>query len=240
MRHSISEETMVDVPMQARDPRDAAVDALLELAASRPWAEITLPDIAERAGVTLKDLRAHFPSKGAILGAFSRRIDLAVLEGDGKDLAEEPARERLFDVLMRRLDALRPYKPALRSIRAGLRREPLSAAAMNQTIVTSMRWMLAAAGINEEGPLGTAKAQALAIKYSRVLDTFLHDEDPGLSRTLKALDREMRSAERWARRGHDVHELADAIRRTACRISGRGRDRHRDDPVATEEPSPSI
>lgn len=223
----------------ARDPRDAVVDALLALAGERPWAEITLPDIAARAGIPLRELRAHFPSKGAILGAFARRIDLVVLADESKDLSAEPARERLFDVLMRRLDALAPYKPALRSIRAGITREPLALAAMNRTVVTSMQWMLAAAGISEEGSLGAVKAQALALSWSRVLNTFLSDDDPGLAATLKALDREMRTAERLARRGRDLQDLADALYRTACRITGRDGAR-RDDVTGAEEPTPSI
>ena len=37
-------------------------------------------------------------------------IDRQVLEGTSDDLAGEPARERLFDVFMRRIDALTPYK----------------------------------------------------------------------------------------------------------------------------------
>ncbi len=220
-----------------RDPRDAVVDALMALAAERPWAEITLPDIAARAGIPLRELRAHFPSKGAILGAFARRIDLAVLADESKDLSAEPARERLFDVLMRRLDALAPYKPALRGIRSGITREPLALAAMNRTVVTSMQWMLAAADINEEGPLGATKAQVLAFHWSRVLNTFLSDEDPGLASTLKALDREMRAAERLARRGRDLQDLAGALYRTACRITGRDGERRRDE---VEEPTPSI
>lgn len=223
-------------PAEAGDPRDAVVDALLALAGERPWAEITLPDIAARAGIPLRDLRASFPSKGAILGAFARRIDLAVLADDSKDLSAEPARERLFDVLMRRLDALAPHKPALRSIRAGITREPIALAAMNRVVVTSMQWMLAAAGISEEGSVGAVKAQALAIQWSRVLNTFLSDDDPGLAATLKALDREMRTAERLARRGRDLEDLFGAVYRTACRITGQDRRGE----TAAEEPTPSI
>src|SRR4051794_22638570 len=106
--------------------RDAVVDALMRLAADRPWSDIELVDVAREAGISLADLRDMFPSKGAILGAFSRRIDRHVIEGTTEDLAEEPARERLFDVMMRRLDALAPYKRALRRIANGMRGDPLS------------------------------------------------------------------------------------------------------------------
>src|SRR5215212_7157887 len=101
---------------EAPSRRDAVVDALMRLASDRPWSDIEVTDIAREAGVSLAEFRDLFPSKGAVLGALSRRIDKQVLEGTTDDLAEEPVRERVFDVLMRRIDALEPYKAALRRI----------------------------------------------------------------------------------------------------------------------------
>src|SRR3954453_1144288 len=80
-------------------PRDAIVQALMRLAATQPWNTIEVTDIAREAGVSLVEFRDLFPSKGAVLGAFSRMIDKEVLEGTTDDLAEEPARERVFDVM---------------------------------------------------------------------------------------------------------------------------------------------
>lgn len=193
------------------DPRDRAVDALLELAAVRPWSEIGLGDIAERAGLSLKELRAGFASKGAILGAFSRRIDLSVLGGDAKELAGEPPRERVFDVLMSRFEALRPHRTALRSIRAGIAAEPLTVAALNAASVNSMQWMLAYAGLSTDGLLGAAKAQGLALLYARAMAVFLDDEDPALARTMKVLDEELRAAEPWIRRAEGVTAMLGGL-----------------------------
>src|SRR5918993_3372407 len=96
--------------------REAVIEATMRLAADRPWNDIELPDVAREAGISLADLRDLFPSKGAILGGFTRTIDRKVLDGASDDLAGEPARERVFDVMMRRLDAMTPYKAALRRI----------------------------------------------------------------------------------------------------------------------------
>jgi AcrR family transcriptional regulator len=133
-------------------PREAAVEALMRLAAEQPWNDIEVSDIAREAGLTLAELRDLFPSKGAVLGGLTRIIDRKVLEGDLSGLEEEPTRERLFDVLMRRLDAMEPYKPALRRIAYALRGEPLSMLALNGVMLNSHRYMLAAAGIDSEGP----------------------------------------------------------------------------------------
>jgi AcrR family transcriptional regulator len=186
------------------DPRDRAVDALMTLAATRRWAEIDLAEIAAAAGMSLRELRTAFPSKGAILGAFSRRIDLEVLAGDTADLAAEPPRERVFDILMRRFEALRPYRAALASIRDGVATEPLTLAALNGTALNAMQWMLAAAGISTTGFSGAAKAQAMVLLQARLLGTFLADDDPSLTRTMKALDEELRAAEPWIRRAEEA------------------------------------
>jgi AcrR family transcriptional regulator len=192
--------------------RDAVIDALMTLASDRPWNDIELADIAEAAGVTLADLRDLFPSKGAILGALSRRVDRQVLEGTTDDLRDEPARERVFDVMMRRLDALTPYKAALRRITFALRQDPLSLAALNRQGINAMRYMLAAAGISTEGPLGGLKLQGAVIVFANTMQTWLDDDDPALARTMARLDRELKRGERVLERAQDVRRLTAPLR----------------------------
>jgi len=192
--------------------RDSVIDALMRLSAERPWHNIELVDLAEAAGIGLAELRDLFPSKGAVLGAFSRRIDREVLEGTTDDLRGEPARERIFDVMMRRLDALTPYKRALRRIMNALRQDPLSLAALNRSALNSMRYMLAAARISTEGPLGGLKLQGAVIVFSNTLQTWLEDDDPTLARTMARLDRELRRGERVLERAEDVRTLLTPFR----------------------------
>ena len=89
------------------------------------------PRSPSRAGVSLAELRAEFGSTLAILAAHIKEIDRKVLAGGDADMAEEPPRERLFDVLMRRLEALAPYKEAVRSLLRSARRNPRLALALN-------------------------------------------------------------------------------------------------------------
>jgi AcrR family transcriptional regulator len=88
-----------DIAAAPKDPRNAIIDALLELAGERSWDDITISDVAARANVSLATFRNFFPSKGAVLAGFSRRIDHIVLDAASDDLAGEPVKERLFDVL---------------------------------------------------------------------------------------------------------------------------------------------
>jgi AcrR family transcriptional regulator len=199
-------------PVRTGDAKSRIVDALMELAAERRWEDITLSDIALRAGMSLADFRDHFPSKGAVLAGFSRRIDRIVLEGTTADLAGETAKERLFDVLMRRIDALKPYRDALQSISDWSRSDLMGAAALNGVMVNSMRFMLEAAGIDSEGPVGTLKLQGLALAWNRILDTWFEDDDPGLSATMAALDRELTRGDRLVARAEDLQRLTAPLR----------------------------
>jgi AcrR family transcriptional regulator len=206
--------------------RDAVIDALMRLAADRPWSDIELIDIAEEAGVTLAEFRDLFPSKGAVLAGFSRRIDREVLDGTTDDLKDEPARERVFDVMMRRIDALAPYKKALRRIVSALREDPFALAALNRVGLNSQRFMLAAAGISTEGRLGRLKLQGAVIVLSNTMQTWLEDDDPALARTMARLDRELRRGERVLERAEDFRRLTAPLRAFAQALAD-GRNRVR-------------
>ena len=187
-----------ELPPPSRTDREKIIDALMALLAERPFDEIGFGDIAGRSGLTLAQCRAEFSSTIAVLGAHIKEIDRKVLVGGEGDMAEEPPRERLFDVLMRRLEALAPYRVAIRSLLRSASYNPGLALALNGFAVRSQQWMLTAAGIDAAGPRGLIRAQGLALLYARVLQVWLRDDDPGLARTLAALDRELARGQRWA------------------------------------------
>jgi AcrR family transcriptional regulator len=192
--------------------RDKAIDALMALLAERSFEQIGLAEVAGRAGIKLSQLRAEFGSTLAILGAHIKEIDRTVLAGGDVDMAEEPVRERLFDVLMRRLEAHAPYKDAVRSIMCSARRSPGLAFALNTMAVRSQRWMLEAAGIGASGPRGALRAQGAAFMFARVLSVWIDDEEEGIDRTMAALDRGLSSAERWAGFLDDLCAIPCALR----------------------------
>jgi AcrR family transcriptional regulator len=178
--------------------RDKAIDALMALLAEHPLDAIGLAEIAGRAGLSLSQLRAEFGSTLAILAAHIKDIDRRVLDSVDADMADEPPRERLFDVLMRRLEVLAPYKAAVHSLLRSASRRPSLALALNGMALRSQHWMLTAAGIGTHGPRGALRVQGAAMLFGRVLAVWVNDEEPGLDRTMAALDRGLASAERWS------------------------------------------
>ena len=189
---------MADGTQASRSPRERIIAAFMGLLAEKSIERIDLTEIAKRAEVPLADLRAEFSSTLAILAAHMKEIDRAVLRGGDGDMAQEPPRERLFDVLMRRIEALAPHREAVRSLIRSAARNPPLAVALNGLAVQSQQWMLAAADISASGPKGMLRAQGLALLYASVLRTWLSDTDPGLARTMAALDSALARGQRWS------------------------------------------
>ncbi|MEM8662711.1 MAG: helix-turn-helix domain-containing protein [Pseudomonadota bacterium] len=192
------------------DTADKIIDATMALLADRPYEEVTVRAIAEAAGVSLGELNRHFPTRGHILKGFARQIDGAVLENTFSDMADEAARDRLFDVLMSRLDALAPHKAALKSLMRAARRDPGVALGLNAIALRSQSWMLAAAGLSATGWRGRVAVQSLAVAFAKVLRTFVDEDDPGMPRTMAKLDRELRELE--SRHKRLARVFGDALR----------------------------
>jgi AcrR family transcriptional regulator len=201
--------------------RERIVDAFMALLAEKRIEEIGFAEIARRAGVSLSELREAFGSPLAILAAYIKGVDRAVLAGGDADMAEEPPRERLFDVLMRRLETLAPHKAAVRSLMRSAVRNPGLAFALNGLAVRSQQWMLTAADIGAAGPGGMLRAQGLALLFAQVLRTWVGDDDPGLARTMAALDRALGRGQRWSGLLDDLCRIPAR----ACRLRERRRSR---------------
>jgi AcrR family transcriptional regulator len=182
----------------SKPPRERIIAAFMSLLADKPIERIGLSEIAREAGVSLVELRDLFGSTLAILAAQIKETDRAVLAADAADMAEEPPRERLFDVLMRRLEVLEPHKAAVRSLTRSASRNPGLAFALNGLAVRSQQWMLTAADIDAAGPRGMVRAQGLAVLFASVLRTWVDDDDPGHARTMAALDRALARGQRWS------------------------------------------
>ncbi len=204
---------------QDQDPKDRLLDAALALAARRPWDEVSLHDIATEAHVSLAELHSSFRDKTDILVALGDRTDQQVLENLDTGMTGEPARERLFDVMMARFDVLRPHRAAVRSIVHAVSRSPGDLIRLRDAGMRSMVWTLEAAGIESGGQIGMVRAQGLALVFARTLRVWLEDDDPGMAKTMVALDRRLREGER-------AMGFAEGLSRMFGRFGNLGRRRH--------------
>ena len=175
------------------------IDAAMKRAADKGWRATTMADIAAEAKLSLADIYRIFPGKPDILRGFTRQIDEAVLSGGGEGDEGETPRDRLFDVMMRRFDALTPYRAAVESISRDLRSDPVAAAWHACSLRRSLAWMLEAAGISADGFAGALRVKGLGAVYLAVMRVWLTDDSADLSRTMAALDARLRQAEQFSR-----------------------------------------
>lgn len=200
--------------MATEKTKGKIVEAFLALLAEKPYAEIGLGDIAARAGLTLGDLRGAYDGKLAILADFMRQIDSAVLDSAEAPSAEESRRDRLFDLIMKRLDHMAPHRAALGHLAESARRDPGLALCLNRIALDSARFMLAGAGIPTDGLRGAARTQGFVLMAARIVPVWRQDEDPDLSKTMAAVDRALEHAETWSHR-------TDRAARILCRIGSK-------------------
>jgi len=178
---------------------ETVLDAFIGLISERGFAEVTLRDVASAADLGLADLYRLYPDKVALAAAFMARIDAAVLAGTPRQAdPEETARDRLFDVMMRRYDALKPYRAALRAIRRAGTRDPLLTLALGPALRRSMAAMLEAAALPSDGIPGALRQNGLLAIHYAVARVFDRDDTVDLSKTMAALDSRLKMAERWS------------------------------------------
>jgi AcrR family transcriptional regulator len=175
------------------DPALRIVDAALALAARQGWARTSLAEIAAEAGLPLLDVYTQYRSKPAIFAAFLARIDRTVLAGESEP-GEKP-RDRLFDTLMRRFDALKPHKDAVRAMLRDGPADPVGALCVAPSFLRSIAWMLEASGVGTSGLRGRFRTNLAAGIYLSVMRTWLADDTADLMKTMAVLDRRLKAAE---------------------------------------------
>lgn len=181
------------------DSRERLLNSALRLAATDGWRSTSLAAIAADADVALADAYGAYPTRLAILCGLLGRTDRRVLESGAADAADTP-RDRLFDVLMRRFDAMAADKAGVETIMRDLPFDPLTSLMLAPGFANSMSWMLEAAGISPNGLGGALRVKGLALVYLATVRVWLDDDSADMAKTMAALDRYLHRAESIAHR----------------------------------------
>ena len=172
------------------------VDSALALAESRGWRGLSLADIAAAADLPVATVARTYSSKEAILDGFRRRIDEAALAGCEAGDIDLPLKDRLFDILMRRFDAMGPHRAALRVIARDLSRDPGGAVRAACGLTCSMKTMLEASGVATGGVSGLIQVKGMAAIYLAAMRIWFNDESDDHAATMAALDRRLQRVDR--------------------------------------------
>lgn len=198
----------MSVPLDPALRRDLA-RAALSLAVSTSWREVTLTKLADAANRSVSEY--YGASVGEALDCVEEAFDRAI--GDNLDKLDptQSVRDRLFELIMRRFEAMEPHRAAVTAMEQGADRDPTLIAVAHQRHVRCARWVLALAGLEADGMTGQARAQGLGVIIGQARAAWRGDSAGDFAKTMASLDRNLRRAEemfgRWA--GFEAKPKAD-------------------------------
>jgi AcrR family transcriptional regulator len=179
------------------DPKAALRESLLRMVAAGGWRDLSYADIAKDAGLSLAAAYEAYPSKAAILSGIGRDIDARLFASLEDDPLDGSPKDRLFDLLMRRFDALNDHREAYAALAWELPRTPVEAGCLALQLRRSLANMLEAAGLSASGLRGALRIEGLGAIYACALRVWLKDETADLSKTMAELDKRLGQVERW-------------------------------------------
>jgi AcrR family transcriptional regulator len=173
----------------------ALIAAAFGLAGRAGWSKLSVAAAATEAGLPLARARARFPGRHAVLLRFGVMADQAALVDTSPDSS---TRDRIFDMLMRRIDVLQAHRDGLLALLRTLPADLPLALLLAVATRRSMRWILEAAGVPTRGLRGELRVRGLGAVWLWTVRAWRADESVDLTATMAALDHALRRAERAA------------------------------------------
>lgn len=182
----------------AAHPDAPLIQALFEVVAAHGWRGVTPGRLSAASGLPASEIVARFPSRLGLIRAFGEVVMDEVARGTVPGQGGTP-RDRLFDVLMRGLDALAPYKAGLRRLMVEMYTDAVLFGAAAPVFQRSMERMLDLAELDSAGLKGRLRAAGLTVVWIRVVNAWSKDTSEELGPTMATLDRTLERAEQAAR-----------------------------------------
>lgn len=175
--------------------RNRILSAALEVAASNPWEFVAMAQIANAADLELSVVTAKFPTKSDIVAAIIDALDTEVEEAFPGVEEGTPMRDRLFDVLMERIELANQNRAAHISFFKSFGWTKSASCNDISLLKSSMTRMARCAGMETEGLFGGMYLAGLSLSYLWVLLTWINDASPDLGKTMAELDKTLGRAE---------------------------------------------
>lgn len=169
--------------------RESILSATLEVASLHPWEFVSMGEIADSAGIGVKDVTSIFPTKSDILKAIIDDLDDQVELAFENPDADLPVRDRIFDVLMERFDIANAHRDAHISFFKSFGWTRDASCADIRLMKNSMARMAKCAGLDTDGLSGVVMVTGLSMAYLWVIFTWMHDASPDLGKTMAELDK---------------------------------------------------
>lgn len=179
-----------------REIRKRLQEALIAQTATLGWGDLSYAEIVEAANIPLAAAYRVYRSKVAVLMGLIADIDQQMLAGLETEPLDGSVRDKLFDLVMRRLDLQEANKTALETLLRELPRNPAESLCVAGRLNRSMALLLDLAGASTSGLRGLLRIKGMTALYLNVVRAWCRDETDDSAATMSLLDKRLNQAER--------------------------------------------
>ncbi len=186
-----------------KTPEERLIAAALATAVDGRWRRATLGSIARRARVKLDTAKTEFRNSEDVLDVFSTRIDEAAMTAvEPDELAAVPAKERLLELFLCRLDELTPHKVAMHNLAKVAKESPVASYRALCRVEQSMGTILDHAKLSGSSRVWReVRMRVLAVIWLRAFQRWLDADGSGNEDSVLAdLDRDLRRLDEFVSR----------------------------------------
>ncbi len=174
--------------------RRALFDAIMIIAVEGKWLGCQLLDIAKEANLEVGFVESTFSNKIDILRAYAESIDQEVASRVSQDFLDPalPLHDRLLEILLVRFDILKRHKAGIRVLAQLMKKDPRLLFYGAPALYRSMHASLEFIGISSVGVCRVVQTKGLTLVFLSGFATWLDDETPDSSVTMRKLDHRLR------------------------------------------------
>ena len=189
----------------------------LEIIAEAGWLGFSFTELASRTGLTMAEVRASIGGRCDLLDQLSKTLDQAMLAVDPADMEGLSPKDRVFELMMSRLEAMAAYRAGLCRLMQDARTDPALLAMTACRLDRSMAWLQDAARLSADrsaSPLQMMRKKwqrrMLGTVYLQTLRNWASDDSADLAKTMASLDKQLRRIEGLAGLGQNGAKPAAA------------------------------
>ena len=177
------------------------LDKAFSVIAKDGWTNFSLLQFSKIQKIPIQDLKNFFRDKDHILDRFTKMIDYKVESNiDFEEMKNTSKKDNLFEFIMLRLEAMQPYKVALKNILSSAKEKPVILKRLSKNIVNSLDLYLELSSYYDDTFLDFFKKNAIFLIYSLTFKVWLTDESDDLSKTMAELDKFLSMADKANKR----------------------------------------
>ena len=186
---------------QKHEDAAALCVALWPALAGRDYLQLNLHALADEAGISHTQAVLAAGSIERILCYALQEIDDGVLAQSAADFADDESasmHEKLLEGLTQRFEAYADKRLALQSVSKACLRQPTLGLMLATNLESFVDRLLSLCGDNVSGFMRTARLKGVCGVFLKASTAWQRDDSPDLAKTLKTLDRDLKTAAEWA------------------------------------------